>query len=141
MQPIRPIAQLEMLVELAAARVAAEVLSIQQLLDLIAELVPVIERFSSLDSREADEWVDIAKIMVGRASKLVPGTSCMHRALACRLWFARRGVNAQIVVGFRKRGALEGHAWLEVKAKDAPLVMFRSEGDGYRESFRERSIA
>jgi hypothetical protein len=49
-----------------------------------------------------------------RASRLVPGAACLHRALAVRLWLAWHGQASQVVVGFRQRGEVQGHAWLEV---------------------------
>lgn len=48
------------------------------------------------------------------ARRFVPGTRCVPRALAARVWLARRGVDARVVFGVRGDAAgLAGHAWLE----------------------------
>jgi hypothetical protein len=73
-----------------------------------------------------------------RASRLVPGARCLHRALAARVWLARRGVCSSLVVGFRENGGLEGHAWLEVGGVRGGEELFVEEG--YRESFREADL-
>jgi hypothetical protein len=51
---------------------------------------------------------------LGRASRLVPGAHCLHRALALQLWLRRRGFAAELCLAVRCNGkAVEGHAWLE----------------------------
>lgn len=137
MKPLHPIAQTEMLVELAIARLASEMTSIERLLQLVGDSARWAAGFESHQQRGVAEWAEIAELLAHRASRLVPGARCLHRALAARVWLARRGVDAQVVVGFRKRGAIEGHAWLEIQAPDGPQTLFRGADDGYRESFRE----
>jgi hypothetical protein len=137
MKPLHPIAQTEMLVEIAAARAASEMFSIEQLLKLAGDVARWAARVPARGGRSAEEWSEIAQLLAHRASRLVPGAKCMHRALAGRVWLARRGIEAQIVVGFRKRGAIEGHAWLELQTQDGPKTLFKGVEDGYRESFRE----
>ncbi len=137
MKPLHPIAQTEMLVELAIARVISEMASIQQLMHLAGRAARWAGRYPAHEERTADESTDLAELLAHRASRFVPGARCLHRALASRVWLARRGVDAQIVVGFRNRGALEGHAWLEVHTPQHTYTLFRGAGDGYRESFRE----
>ncbi|WP_168210748.1 lasso peptide biosynthesis B2 protein [Persicimonas caeni] len=126
-----------MLIAIAIARLATEVFSIEQLLKLAGEAAQWAERFPSFDRRSPDEWAEIADLLANRASRLVPGAQCLQRALASRVWLARRGIDAQIVVGFRKRGTLEGHAWLELQLSGGPSTLFKGFEDGYRESFRE----
>lgn len=139
MKPIYFMAQTEMLTEVALARVAAECMSIEALLRLAAEGAKWAGRLPrrATERPAEDEIARLAELLAARASRLVPGAACLHRALASRVWLARRGVQAQIVVGFRKRGVIEGHAWLEVSTPDGPLVLFRGPADDYRESFRE----
>ncbi len=137
MKPLHPIAQTEMLVELIAARAASELFSIEKLLQTVGRWSRRAAQLPVRQQRPAAEWQEIAELLAHRASRLVPGAECLHRALACRVWLARRGVDATIVVGFRKRGAIEGHAWLEIASPDGLHTMFKSEGDDYRESFRE----
>jgi len=143
MKPIHPIAQAEMLAEVAVARVLSELLSIEQLLRLAGEAARLAARFpaqtpwSSGNAEASAQAAALGELLAHRASRLVPGARCMHRALAGRVWLARRGVASEIVVGFRKRGVLEGHAWLEIQAPDGPFELFKGADDGYRESFRE----
>lgn len=139
MKPIYFMAQVEMLGELAVARVAAECMSIEALLRLAAGGAKWAGCWPrrTTPGTPPQEIAQHAQLLAARASRLVPGAACLHRALASRVWLARRGVSAQIVVGFRKRAALEGHAWLEISTPDGPIVLFRGPADDYRESFRE----
>lgn len=74
-----------------------------------------------------------------RMSRLCPGATCIHRALAAQRLLARRSVGSRVVIGLRKRqGVLEGHAWLEVARTGA--VLFVSADAGYREVFDGEEI-
>lgn len=113
------------------------------LLRPIGDLVRTANRWAERIDGEpgkgsVEESVGLAKRAAGRASRLVPGAACLHRALAARVWLARRGIEAEIVVGFRKEGALEGHAWLEVASPTGPIEVF--DEPSYRESFRESGL-
>ena len=114
-------------------RGASVTMSIKELVRFAAALSewmpPTIVQASRLETAErASE----------RASRLVPGAVCLHRALAARVWLARRGVPTSLVVGFRRDDTLEGHAWLDVESRDGPSELF-FEPD-YRESFREAEL-
>ncbi|MFW5967482.1 MAG: lasso peptide biosynthesis B2 protein [Persicimonas sp.] len=137
MKRLHPVGQVEMLFELSAARVAVAMFSIERLLVLARRAAERRRRDHLKGDRSVEQWCNVAELLAHRASRLVPGAECLHRALACRVWLARRGIDAEIVVGFRKRGAIEGHAWLEVDTPDGPRTMFKGDEDGYRESFRE----
>jgi hypothetical protein len=52
---------------------------------------------------------------VGAADRLVPGTTCLVRALAAQVLLARRGHASQLRLGVAGGGgrAFEAHAWLE----------------------------
>ena len=109
----------------------------------IGALVRVANRLADQIGRDranksVESTVGLAKRAAGRASKLVPGAACLHRALAARVWLARRGIPAEIVVGFRNDGGLEGHAWLEVPSPTGPIAVF--DQPSYRESFRESGL-
>lgn len=68
-----------------------------------------------------------------RASRFLPGTTCIHRALAGQRMLLRRQIPARVVLGLRKNaGALEGHAWLEIKHLHMVDHLFWSEETGYR---------
>jgi hypothetical protein len=107
--------------------------------ELVRTAARLAGRFQQGAGEDPSEYVGLAKAAARRASRLVPGATCLHRALASRVWLARRGVASEIVVGFRREGALEGHAWLEVFGSGEPISMF--EQSGYRESFREHAVA
>lgn len=66
-----------------------------------------------LPEAERRELARLAEGYAGRASSYLPGTRCLHRALAAQIWLARRGIDSEVVVGLRRSGDLEGHAWLE----------------------------
>jgi hypothetical protein len=53
---------------------------------------------------------------VGRASRALPGTACLSRALAAERLLRRHGHPAELRVGLapRRGGGIEGHAWVEV---------------------------
>lgn len=75
-------------------------------------------------------------LMRGRAlayrwSAVVPGATCLHRALATRVWLAAVGIDSRVVLGFRKRPHFEGHAWLEVYLEHAATLLFVDDRDGY----------
>jgi hypothetical protein len=52
---------------------------------------------------------------VGVAGRLVPGTTCLVRALAAQALLARRGHASQLRLGVARGSgrAFEAHAWLE----------------------------
>ena len=67
-----------------------------------------------------------------RASRLVPGSTCIHRALAAQKMLIRRGFGARVVIGLRKRHAqLEGHAWIEAWRAGSRCRAFWTEEAGY----------
>lgn len=141
--PLYPADQLEMGILVASARVLTSFMGIKEIVSLCHGAVAKMPGFVMQEtSREAvEETVGRGKILASRASRVVPGSACMHRALATRLWLARRGVDSQIVIGFRKRGAIEGHAWLEVVMANGQLEdVYRSEADGYSRSLDEGDL-
>lgn len=82
------------------------------------------------EARRAVAWVQ-------RAKRLVPQTRCLHHAFAARVWLARRGVRARVVIGMRRGTAsAEGHAWLELEDGS---VLFPGEGAAYTPVLREDS--
>ena len=147
MKPIYPLAQAEMLAQVFGARVVAEFFNIEDLMRLAATTAEFAARFPTRpaglkypasEEQIVDHAAELAVLLAARASRLIPGAECLHRALAGRVWLARRGVDAQIVVGFRKRGVIQGHAWLEIATPGGSRCLFKSADDGYRESFREK---
>jgi len=98
------------------------------------------ERFGeedpAVDGEQRERLVERARFLAERISRWVPGTRCLHRALASRVWLARRGVESEVVVGFRKGGGLEGHAWLEARGKAGLIQAFFDAEAGWREVLR-----
>lgn len=88
------------------------------------------------DLQKNDRLAERARLLSERVSRLIPGTRCLHRALASRVWLARRGVAAEVVIGVRKGGAIEGHAWLEVDGPAGLLRPFYDPSAGWREVLR-----
>ncbi len=141
--PLYPAAQLEMGILIASARVLTTFMGLKEIVTLCHTVAEKMPGFMVQETSKAtlEDTVKRGKVLAARASKLVPGSECMHRALATRLWLARRGVDSQIVVGFRKRGAIEGHAWLEVVLANGQLEdVYRSEADGYSRSLDESDM-
>lgn len=84
---------------------------------------------------------EVGRVAALRASRLVPGANCLHRAFALRVWFGSQGVESRIVIGFRKRESFEGHAWIEIACDDGSTVtLFCTDADGYREVADEALI-
>lgn len=134
------IAHLEMLTYVGVARALAQSMPVRRLIPLAGRAGDSLHRLWPA-AMGAHEAIAQAERTAHRASRLVPGAACMHRALAARVFLARRGVASELVVGLRKTGALEGHAWLEVEVDGGHTALFVTEEAGYRESFRESSVA
>jgi len=117
-------------------RAASWTTSIKRLVRFAAALAERLpSTFGEVDRRAA---IGAAERAAERASRLVPGARCLHRALASRVWLARRGVRSGLVVGFRRDGALEGHAWLELEGPRDGEELFVEQG--YQQSFREADL-
>ncbi len=58
-------------------------------------------------------------IAVRRASRLVPGATCLPQALTTRVMLERHGIPNELLIGVAKTddGTLEAHAWIEVDDK------------------------
>lgn len=86
----------------------------------------VHRRYAAGDAT-ADPEVDAAALnearsvglAVRRASRLVPGATCLPRALATRVMLERRGIPNALRFGVAKSaaGELEAHAWIEVDGR------------------------
>jgi hypothetical protein len=58
--------------------------------------------------------VEPAIVAVRRASRFVPGATCLTQAIAARTLLARRGHSSTLHLGVAKEdGELKAHAWLE----------------------------
>jgi hypothetical protein len=58
-------------------------------------------------------------IAVRRASRLVPGATCLPQALATRAMLTRRGIVSELRIGVARdaRGDVQAHAWVEVAGR------------------------
>lgn len=74
-----------------------------------------LPRSGACDARCARE----VAIAVRRASRLVPGATCLPQALAARAMLARRGVVSELRVGVAgdAKGGVKAHAWVEVDGR------------------------
>jgi len=90
-----------------AVRLALSAVSLRTLRELLA-------RCSSARTGGAEDAAIIARAAT-RAASVVPGTTCLARALVAHTLLRRRGHAARLRLGFRRgeAGALSGHAWVE----------------------------
>lgn len=137
---IYPIDQVEMLAYLATARGLTEIMPIEKLLRLTGRIASLAGSLGHISHRPLETQLERARLTAHRASRLIPGARCLQRALASRVWLARRGIESEVVVGFRMSGELEGHAWLEVRDGAISRDLFHGDESGYRESFRESQM-
>lgn len=122
----------EFLIYLVVARAISRRLSPEQILKIAAQSGALFEKVSVECSGIASKQLEA---MAWRSSRLLPAVDCVDRALAARVFLARRGASAVVVIGMR-RGAREweGHAWLE---RGSGELLFVSGTDAYREVARE----
>lgn len=130
-----PFDYVEMGVYLLFFRGAAWTMPIKRLVRVAAALAERLPPAVAAPPRERSPA--IARRAARRVSRLVPGATCLHRALASRVWLARRGVSTELVVGFRKEGAIEGHAWLQLDEATGETLFAE---EGYRRSFAEADL-
>ena len=93
-----------------------------------------LEREMAIAADNGQGGIDVGAIELAlhRASRLIPGVTCIHRALAGQRILGRRGEAAKLVIGLRKsEDALEGHAWLELR--EGAQKLFVEDGAGYQE--------
>ena len=95
-----------------AVRLALSASSLGTVRGLLAR-IPAVTRAASADAAE-----DIARA-VTRARGVVPGATCLVRALVVQTLLARRGHSAHLRLGFvRSEGrVLSGHAWVESEGR------------------------
>lgn len=66
------------------------------------------------DLRARPEDIRAAQIAIERASRRIPGSTCLARACALHWMLERRGIAAAVRLGVRTdAGALHAHAWVE----------------------------
>ena len=69
---------------------------------------------------------------IWRIDRFVPGSTCIHRAVAGHRMLTRRGIDARVIIGLRSRDALEGHAWIEIDAGHGLQRVFVQDDAGYQ---------
>lgn len=67
-----------------------------------------------------------------RISNRLPGSHCLHRAVGLNLLLGFEGIASEVVLGFRKRETIEGHAWLEVHVRGNSHILFSSVDEGFK---------
>ena len=80
---------------------------------------------------EHPETLARARALAYRWSKIIPGCSCLHRAVSTQVFLGAFRMQTRVVLGVRRTNALEGHAWLEVHLGDAATLLFVDDTDGY----------
>ena len=123
-------ADLLMCALMALARLLSFRLGVQQLSLLSNRSARLWPRRRLSEERTA-ELIEICRRGAYRASRLVPGAACLHRAVASQVWLALCGIRSEVMIGFRKRARLEGHAWLEIETDGGRVLLFTSDEDGY----------
>ena len=95
-----------------AVKVALSALSLLTVRGLLAR-IPAVARPVSGDAASS-----IARA-VTRARAVVPGATCLVRALVVQALLVRRGHSAHLRLGFVRSegGALSGHAWVESEGR------------------------
>ncbi len=95
-----------------AVRVALSALSLRTVRGLLAH-IPAVARPVSGDVASS-----IARA-VTRARSVVPGATCLVRALVVHTLLVRRGHSAHLRLGFvrSEKGVLSGHAWVESEGR------------------------
>lgn len=81
--------------------------------------------------RENEDTLARGRALAYRWSSIIPGCSCLHRAVSTHVWLAAFRLDSRVVLGIRRRAELEGHAWLEVYLPDAATLLFVDDEDGY----------
>lgn len=81
--------------------------SIRRLIqEMISRIMPAMPASDVVPSEVA--W------SVNAAARLVPGSTCLVRALAVRILLARAGIPSLVYVGVRRTATgIDAHAWLE----------------------------
>lgn len=99
---------LEVALFMIAVRLALSALSLRTLRGLLAR-IPAMARPLPADAAE-----NMARA-VTRARAVLPGATCLVRALVVQALLERRGHSAQLRLGFVKSegGVVSGHAWVE----------------------------
>ncbi len=105
---------------MGAVRLGLMILPVEALRGLLSRLALRPSRLSGTSRSD-----DIARA-VTRASMVVPGATCLVRALALEALLERRGYPARLRIGFARTegGSLSGHAWVE-----AAGTVFGAAGD------------
>lgn len=114
---------------MVAIRVLLSRQRVQDVIGLSDQIATPLRWISPL--REREDTLARGRALAYRWSEAIPGCSCLHRAIATRVWLAGYRLETRIVLGLRRKDKLEGHAWLEVFLPDAATLLFIDDEDGY----------
>ena len=123
----------EALAEVAVARLRLSWSSWRRVLEQSQRRVPAggPGKADSLNGGQP-QVVDAVERAIWRIDRFVPGSTCIHRAVAGHRMLTRRGVEARVVIGLRSGDALEGHAWIEIDAGHHLQRVFVEDDAGYQ---------
>lgn len=88
-------------------------------------------------SQDAQRRLDAGTIawMVRAVSRRLPGTTCLHRALATRILLAEHGHESEMKIGVQRdeEGVFRAHAWIEIDGRpirgSGPVKTYKSFSD------------
>jgi hypothetical protein len=107
---------------MAASRISIRPGQVRETVEQFDRAAKVVRWISPV--REHPDTTARGQALAYRWSRAVPGCSCLHRAVSTSVWLAGFRIVSRVVLGVRKRDALEGHAWLEVDLGDAATLLF-----------------
>ena len=100
---------------LGGIRIGLRLLPFRTVRSLVAQLASSSLRSHRINRCSTDRLI----WAVTKASRYVPGATCMTQALTAEVLLTHHGHPAHLRVGFAKaeEGKLEGHAWLESRGR------------------------
>ena len=123
---------LEALAEVGVARLRLSWSSWRRVLEESQRRVPTGGPASESLNGGQPPVVDAVERAIWRIDRFVPGSTCIHRAVAGHRMLTRRGIDARVVIGLRSGDALEGHAWIEIDGGDRLQRAFIEDDAGYQ---------
>ena len=116
---------------IGGAQIAHRFTTTQELVKISKALTAFVPKIIEAD----DENLARLERWSNRISKRIPGSHCLHRAVGLNVLLGFEGIPSNVVVGFRKREKIEGHAWLEIFIHGNSHILFSSVDEGFRSTW------
>ncbi len=111
-------ATIEAFAQLLVARARLSVLPQAKVSEWVSPMMRPASRDAPMKPTGVDATVERIRLAVQRASRRVPGATCLVQAIATQHMLHSRGVQSRIRIGVEKSdGKLGAHAWLTVDDK------------------------